>query len=113
MCTLLNSLPKCVICIVTAGSLAGCLVAPVIPPLGAIYTNVKAPIDTDVAATPVTSRSGRSSARSILWLVSWGDASIEAAARDGRLKTIESVDYNYLNVFLGIYQSYTTIARGN
>ena len=47
----------------------------------------------------------------ILGLVAWGDASAEAAAKDGGITIIEHVDYEYMNI-LFIYQRFTTIAHG-
>ncbi len=48
---------------------------------------------------------------SILGAVSWGDCSINAAAKDGGLSTIDSADYKYYNI-LGVYQTFTTIVHG-
>jgi len=90
----------------------GCMVAPVVPPQGLIYTNFKAPLDLDQSQTPVAQKTGQSSVVSILGLVSFGDGSLEAAAKDGGIQTIESVDYQYMNVFLGVYSEYTTIVHG-
>jgi len=47
----------------------------------------------------------------ILGLVATGDASTEAAAREGGISTIHSADYSYFNV-LGVYQRYETIVHG-
>lgn len=88
------------------------MVAPVVPPQGMFYTGYSAPLDLDQSKTPVTQKAGKSSVTSILGLFSWGDASIDAAAREGGIQTIESADYSYTSV-LGIYQQYTTIVHGN
>jgi len=98
------------ICVVLSGCGAG-LRAPVIPPTGAWYTNVSAPLDIDADHTSIGVKQGRASSRCILGLVATGDAGLRAAARNGGLQTVTHIDYEYINV-LGIYQRYTTIARG-
>ena len=92
---------------------SGCAMyrAPVQPPQGA-FTSVEAPTSTNFnESTPAGTQTGRSSAHSILWLVAWGDASVDAAATNGQLSTINHVDYRYLSI-LGLYTKYTTIAHG-
>ncbi len=96
---------------ITVG-LSGCLVAPVMPPMGAVFTDYKAPLDWDQQASQVGAREGRSETMSILGLVALGDGSIREAARDGGITTIHGADYEYFNV-LGIYQRYTTIVYGD
>ena len=92
---------------------SGCAMysAPVKPPQGA-FTSIEAPTSTDFnESTPAGTAVGRSSAHSILGLVAWGDASIDAAARNGDLSAVNYVDYEYLSV-LGLYTKYTTVAHG-
>jgi hypothetical protein len=48
---------------------------------------------------------------SILGIVSTGDCSIDAAAKDGGLNKVNHLDYDYMNI-LGIYQKVTVIAYG-
>lgn len=85
--------------------------APVKPPQGA-FTSIEAPTSTDFSeTTPAGTDMGRSSAHSILGLVAWGDASVDAAARNGDLSAVNYVDYEYLSV-LGLYTKYTTVAHG-
>ena len=77
-------------------SLAGCgFTAPVVPPTGFVYTNIKAPIDIDAASTPMPMKSGSSGSMSILGLVALGDASIRSAANEGGISTVEHVDYEF------------------
>ena len=88
------------------------MVAPVVPPQGAAFSNVKAPISTDYnEQTPVPSEKGETSSTAILGLVAWGDASVGGAAEKGNLSQVNYVDYTYLNV-LGIYQRFTVTAHG-
>jgi hypothetical protein len=81
------------------------------PPTGLIVTSVSAPLDTDMKTTPKKIQVGESSSISILGLVAFGDASMEAAAMDGGLKTIEYADYNYFSI-LGIFHKFTVRAYG-
>ncbi|MFO7821664.1 MAG: TRL-like family protein [Lentisphaeria bacterium] len=79
-------------------------------PYGALLTEVKFP----VAATNngVTSeKKGVSESTSILGLVATGDASIQAAARNGGIKEISHVDYEARNI-LGLIGEYTTTVYG-
>ena len=91
---------------------SGCIVAPVVPALGWIYSDFKAPLDIDMNQTTVASKTGTATAKSWLGVVALGDCSIKAAATNGGLTTIESVDYKFFNV-LGFYQEFTTIVHGN
>ena len=91
--------------------LQGCLSAPVVPPIGIIYTELRAPLDVDYQATPVTGKSGSAESMSILGLVATGDASAKAAADNGGIKKIEHADYYYFNV-LGVVQRYRTVVYG-
>ncbi|MBM4080838.1 MAG: hypothetical protein FJ278_14130 [Planctomycetes bacterium] len=85
--------------------------APVMPPIGIVYTGVKAPLDTDMANTPVTGKKGTASSVYVLGLIATGDASIKAAADDGGITKVEHVDYEYFNV-LFVFSRFTTIVYG-
>lgn len=91
--------------------LAGCLVAPVMPPTGAVYTDYRAPLDWDQEESTVGPRTGVSQSTSILGLIATGDASIQAAARNGNISSAKGADYEYFNV-LGVYQRYRTVLHG-
>ena len=104
-------------CLLSCGVLAcclfgGCMTAPVVPPIGWIYTEYKAPLDVDAQSNPVGPKSGESSMRCILGLVSVGDASLESAIKDGGIKRVDAIDYRYKNIVFGIVQRYTTIVHG-
>jgi len=94
--------------------ISGCSLyqAPVVPPGGFLFSNTKAPMDIDVEKTEMGTKVGEASTISVLSLFSFGDCSINSAAQNGNLQTVNHVDYGYTNV-LGIYQSFTTIAYGN
>lgn len=91
--------------------LSGCLVAPVVPPVGIIYTDFKAPLDYNASGETVGTRSGEAETMSILALVALGDASIKTAAQNGGITQIHSIDYHYTNI-VGVYQKYVTIVHG-
>ncbi|MBI1291739.1 hypothetical protein GC173_10920 [bacterium] len=91
--------------------LTGCLVAPVQPPMGILYTSYQAPLDYDQSNSSVGSKSGSAETMSILGLVALGDGSVKTAASNGGLSTISGADYEYLNI-IGVYQKYTTIVHG-
>jgi len=80
-------------------------------PMGVIYTKVSAGISAGggpVAHTKV----GTSEASSIMGMVATGDASIEAAVKNGNIKTIKYVDYHVENI-LGVIGKYTTTVYGD
>jgi hypothetical protein len=88
---------------------SGCaMVASPLP--GSIYTSVKYPSMAGSTAGPGTKR-GEASASSILGIVATGDASIEAATRNGGITKIHTVDAQVKSV-MGFYASYTTVVTG-
>jgi hypothetical protein len=92
-------------------ALSGCaMVASPLP--GSIYTSVVYPgyyhgVDN---GGPGPKR-GEAQATSILGIVATGDASIETAARNGRISKIHTADTHATSV-LGIYATYTTVVTG-
>ena len=99
--------------ILAAAMWSGCVMAPVVPPLGAVYSGVQAPLDLDSGqGKQIGPAQGEASTRCIFFLVAWGDGGIDAAARNGGLQTVNHVDYEFRNILFGIYSRYTTIAYG-
>ena len=88
---------------------SGCLSAPFQPPSGMVSVT-KAPLSLE-GRWDVGAKSGEASSFSVLGLYASGDCSISAAARNGGLKKIYYVDYEYFNV-IGIWQKATVIAHG-
>lgn len=91
---------------------------PVAPPGGVLLTYHSAPLQTNFAATPVGSRKGEAEVHFLrepfftnLPLATWGDASLEAAMREGGIQTVHYVDYEVLSV-LGIYVQLTLRVSG-
>ncbi|MBQ3217532.1 MAG: hypothetical protein IJB33_01505 [Akkermansia sp.] len=79
------------------------------PRVGAIYTDVKAPV---AAGSGGGSRVGVATSTTYLGCVAIGDASIATAKRNGGISSITSVDEEIKSV-LGIVTTYTTTVRGN
>jgi hypothetical protein len=99
---------RVVVVLAVAAAVAGCAFAPVVPPRGMVYNDQKAPL---FGGRETGAKEGQASAASVLMLVGWGDCSIDAAASAGAISQIKHVDYRYRNI-LGVYQSFTTIVKG-
>ena len=93
----------------TALVLTGC--AAVSSPVsnGLLFTDVQGPVTGTVADT--YSKSGESSCVAVLGIVSTGDASIEAAMKNGGITKIHHVDHKSMSV-LGLFAKFTTIVYG-
>jgi hypothetical protein len=106
----LRSVARAILLAALAGA-AGCVNSPVVPPYGSFFNFTAAPVDIAFDQNGVGPRVGKAKARSILYLFSFGDASVAAAARDGGISVVDHVDCQILNV-LFFYASYETIVRG-
>jgi hypothetical protein len=95
-------------CVLAVGLLAGCA-TPL--PTGICYTNVKLPVAATGAATTHT-KTGVAKCHTLFGLIARGDASIDTAAKNGNIKTIDHVDFSVRNV-LGIAGEYTTTVYGD
>ncbi len=115
-----------ILLLTTTVLLAGCGLdggpkAPVVPPGGFLYTNHRAPLTPRVKAnTPADGDLGISECHFIRLPIpylspyltfSWGDASIEAAAKESRVTKVNYADYEYLNI-LSIYGRFRTRTWG-
>jgi hypothetical protein len=99
--------------VLAALALSGCVIAPVVPPLGLVYSSVSAPLDlTSRQDKEIGPAKGEASTTTVFYLFSVGDAGINAAARNGKLKTVNHVDYAFKNVLFGFFSRYTTVAYG-
>lgn len=79
---------------------------------GCAYTNISMPLDTDLDNTILGDKVGRSQFHSFLGIVAWGDAGIQAAARDGGLEVLHHADREVFNVLMGLYFRQTTVVYG-
>lgn len=100
---------KLLVVVVMASFLTGCAS---LAPLGMLYTEVKIPSQLGDGKDVSYSKVGQSSAKSYFALIATGDASIDAAAKNGDIKTIKYVDYHVEN-FLGAFATYTTTVYGD
>lgn len=80
---------------------------------GCIYSSATTPLDENVQETRIGSKQGRASVYIVAWLVAWGDAGVEAAARDGDLQVIHHLDIERRVVLFGLFSRITTIAYGD
>ena len=80
---------------------------------GCLYGKVRYPLDRDVAQTRLGEKQGIASARSVAWLVSWGDAGAAAAAENGHIQIINHLDGEYFVLLFGLYARHSTIAYGD
>ena len=78
-----------------------------------VYTNIVVPLDTDVQDTTLGDKVGRASNQSVLWLVAWGDAGMQAAAANAGITTLKHADMEVLQVLFGLYTRTTTMVYGN
>jgi hypothetical protein len=97
-----------VLTLLTAAFISGCATP---YPMGWLYTEIKAPVAAGSEGMSY-SKVGKSKATSVLGMVATGDASIKAAAEDGKISRIKYVDYDAKNI-LGIYGEYTTTVYGD
>lgn len=96
--------------------------AAVIPPVGFVYSNVKAPIAAGVSGKPLGPLVGRSSSTSIaippnpfgipaVGLFTWGDMSEKASAANGGITNVTHADYE-MTVILMFFRRVTLITYG-
>ncbi|MBI5064128.1 MAG: protein trl [Desulfatitalea sp.] len=93
---------KCAAILIAALILSGCA-----------YVHTKTPFDSDLDKTDLGTKVGTADAYSILWLVAWGDASYEAAARNGDIKVLKHADQESLAVLFGLYVRWRVIVYGD
>jgi len=79
------------------------------PAVGVLYTDVKGPLG---ANGKIGAKEGKACAESILGLIARGDASIEAAAKEGGITSVSTVSHHSTNM-LGIIGEFCTIVRGS
>lgn len=80
---------------------------------GCVYSDIRVPLSSDFRSTPIVTKSGKASTRSVAWLVAWGDAGLQKAAHNGQLTTLDYADRAFVNILFGLYMSNTTVVYGN
>lgn len=98
----------CILLFATA-FLAGCAAYSVSPVTGFMYTDVKGPVT--ATAEKGHTKVGVASCVSYLGLIGVGDASIEAAMKNGGITKVQHVDYESKGI-LGIYAEFKVIVYG-
>lgn len=81
------------------------------PLRGVLYTDVMGP-NQALPHNKMGAKKGEACSNNILSLVSWGDASIEAAKKDGHISSVATVDYRNFGVLAIIYNKTCTIVTG-
>jgi hypothetical protein len=106
----MNNLHRVILSLLCLGLLLvnGCAMA-VAPVNGFWYTDVKGPLEANSVGT--ATKTGEATCKSVLGLVATGDASIEAAAKNGGITKIHHVDFKSWSL-LGFYAEFTTIVHG-
>lgn len=93
--------------------LTGCTTAPFMPSVGALYSDTKAPLSLEYNNTDMGRKVGQASAHSFIGLFAFGDASVQSAAKDGNIKVIKHTDYEFTNVFFGLFTKTTVYVYGD
>jgi len=95
--------------VIAAGSMLSACATPF--PLGCLYTKVTLPVTVGNGELKY-SRTGEAKCISILGWFASGDASINAACKQGNIKKVAWVNQRVNNYF-GVYGSYTTMVYGD
>lgn len=77
---------------------------------GLLYTDTQSGVS--ATSNPAGTRVGEACLNTILGLVSFGDATIETARRNGGITTITSVDEHSTGILGFVYGKYCTVVRG-
>lgn len=80
---------------------------------GCAYVHIKTPYDSNLDRTELGSKVGVAEAYSLFWLVSWGDASYAAAAKNGNITVLKHADQESTQIFFGIYARWRVIVYGD
>jgi hypothetical protein len=80
---------------------------------GCVYANTKEPLDTDLNQTKLGAKQGEAKTHEWLWLVMWGDASTQAAAKNGGISVVNHADMADFVILGGLYWEHTTIVYGD
>ena len=79
---------------------------------GCAYTKIQLPLDKNFDNTDLGTKEGGSSAQTMLFLVSWGNAGTKKAAQNGNLRVIKHADREIFSLFFGLYTRITTVVYG-
>ena len=96
-----------VLAILGCVSLLGGCAAGVLP--GGLYSGYT--VGSSVGSANSGSKRGEACAVSVFGVIAVGDASVEAAMRDGKMTRVHTVNHDYTNI-LGLYMEACTVVRG-
>jgi len=105
----IRNLGLLLICVLFAFTNSGCAAGAGAPVVGIFFTKSTGPHM--ATQNPIGSKKGEATAVSILGLVAVGDAGIAAAAEDGGITKVATVDQEGMHI-LGFYAQSTTIVTG-
>jgi len=97
------------VCILFAFTISACAVGAGAPVSGTIFTKATGPYM--ATQNQIGSKKGEATAVSILGLIGTGDAGIAAAAQNGNITKVATVDQQGMNV-LGVFATSTTVVTG-
>jgi hypothetical protein len=97
------------ICLISMVMLVGC--GPYCP--GIIFSDIDVPLCSpdDASGLQLGSKTGTSEMVNYIGWIATGDASIQAAAKNGGITNVKTVDYHY-DTILGIVNTTTTTVTG-
>ncbi|MEW5803300.1 MAG: TRL-like family protein [bacterium] len=98
-----------VVALIAVVFLSGCGAMTLTPATGFVYSDIRGPYH--ATSNEGFSKMGMSRARSILGLVALGDASIDAAMKNGNITKVHHVDYHSKNI-LSVYAELTVFVYG-
>jgi hypothetical protein len=80
---------------------------------GCAFVHTKTPYDDNLDKTDLGSKTGTAQAYSVLWLVAWGDASYQAAAKNGNITVLKHADQESFAILFGLYTRWRVIVYGD
>jgi hypothetical protein len=80
---------------------------------GCAYVHTKTPYDDNLDNTDLGTKVGTAQAYSVLWLVAWGDASYQNAAKNGDITVLKHADQEVFAVLFGLYTRWRVIVYGD
>jgi hypothetical protein len=104
-----NLMMRNLLLIVSALIVSGCATSNRQPVTGLLYSDVKA--NENVTDNGVATKRGEACVESYLGAVATGDASLEAAKKNGGITQVSYVD-NYTNGFFLVYEKYCLVVHG-
>jgi hypothetical protein len=80
---------------------------------GCVYVHTKTPYDKNLDRTELGAKVGTAEAYSLFWLVSWGDASYAAAAKNGDITVLKHADQDIKQILFGLYTRWRVVVYGD